>query len=204
MRQQESTVCCGRNGLLAAMVDRVRAQCFSAAAAPNTAPSAFALAFAALPPGRREVVVGEGGYGVWRCGYGTDAAGAAATAVEASASREATIKKLTYRSGQRGWLEMDFLLGDWARENLPSLSDEQLAQYSLVLDEEIPDLFQWLTKQEDAPPRLEANATFVSVREYVQTRQALVSEDARTAKGAEWVRGWNDAGMREKPNHNNE
>lgn len=37
-------------------------------------------------------------------------------------------KQLLYRSKQRGWLELDLIMGSWAEKNLDVLNDEQLAQ----------------------------------------------------------------------------
>ena len=37
-------------------------------------------------------------------------------------------RRLIYRSRQRGWLEVDLLLGKWATENVPKLNAEQLIQ----------------------------------------------------------------------------
>merc|ERR1712087_625206 len=50
-------------------------------------------------------------------------------------------RRLLYRSKQRGWLEMDIMLGNWAAQNLSSLDKGQLAEFSEVLDMENPDLF---------------------------------------------------------------
>ena len=36
---------------------------------------------------------------------------------------DATRRKLLYRSKQRGWLEMDIMLGNWAAANLPRLQE---------------------------------------------------------------------------------
>ena len=35
-------------------------------------------------------------------------------------------RKLLYRSKQRGWLEMDIMLGNWAAANLPRLQEAEL------------------------------------------------------------------------------
>ena len=39
---------------------------------------------------------------------------------------DATRRKLLYRSKQRGWLEMDIMLGNWAAANLPRLQEAEL------------------------------------------------------------------------------
>ena len=60
-------------------------------------------------------------------------------------------RRLLYRSKQRGWLEMDIMLGNWAEENLGGLDTDQLQQYQQVIDMENPELFKWLTGQEPVP-----------------------------------------------------
>ena len=47
---------------------------------------------------------------------------------------DATRRKLLYRSKQRGWLEMDIMLGNWAAANLPRLQEAELQQFQEVID----------------------------------------------------------------------
>ena len=44
-------------------------------------------------------------------------------------------KQLIYRSKQRGWLEVDLILGSWATDNVMSLSESQLKQYESILNQ---------------------------------------------------------------------
>ena len=48
------------------------------------------------------------------------------------------LNSLAYRSKQRGFLELDLLVGAWAEANLGSMSDEELAAFSVVLDSGAP------------------------------------------------------------------
>ena len=43
--------------------------------------------------------------------------------------RNLLIKKLLYRSKQRGWLEVDLILGSWASKNLKNLSNNDLLKF---------------------------------------------------------------------------
>lgn len=54
-------------------------------------------------------------------------------------------KRLIYRSKQRGWLEVDLLLGSWAMDNVMSLNDEQLVEYERILNMETLDIFNLIT-----------------------------------------------------------
>jgi len=43
--------------------------------------------------------------------------------------------KLLYRSKQRGFLELDLLMGLWAEENIPHMDMPTMEEFSLVLDQ---------------------------------------------------------------------
>ncbi|CEG38244.1 membrane-spanning 4-domains subfamily a member 14 isoform x3 [Plasmopara halstedii] len=58
---------------------------------------------------------------------------------------EANRKRIIYRSKQRGWLEVDLLLGRWASENVMQLSSDQLQQYEDILNEETIDIFNYIS-----------------------------------------------------------
>ena len=104
------------------------------------------------------------------------------------------IKRLLYRAKQRGFLELDIMVGEWAERTLPAQGDGFLSSFSQVLDEENPELFKWLTGQELPPPRMAANVAFTSLQVHVLKFLNDKSDSAtRAARGREWVRGWNDS-----------
>ena len=70
------------------------------------------------------------------------------------------VNRLLYRSRQRGFLEMDLLVGQFAERRLPQMSEPELAAFSSVLDQENPDLFKWLTGQEAPSEAMGKNTTF--------------------------------------------
>lgn len=43
--------------------------------------------------------------------------------------------KLLYRSKQRGFLELDLLMGLWAEENIPRMDMRMMQEFSTVLDQ---------------------------------------------------------------------
>ena len=62
--------------------------------------------------------------------------------------------QLIYRSKQRGWLEVDLLLGSWASENVPLLTDEELEQFENFVNMETLDIYNIVTLRSDVPDDL--------------------------------------------------
>jgi succinate dehydrogenase flavin-adding protein (antitoxin of CptAB toxin-antitoxin module) len=63
-------------------------------------------------------------------------------------------KRLIYRSKQRGWLEVDLLLGTWASENVPSLNADELDQFEAFVNRETIDIYNVITLRLDIPEDL--------------------------------------------------
>jgi len=112
---------------------------------------------------------------------------------DAATKRKILVNRIMYRSKQRGFLEMDLLLGLWAQENVPKAEEPLLAAFEGMLDLENPDLFKWLTGQEEAPPELQNNRAFKEVKKSVGSQlQEIVQSAAKTQPGKVWLRGWDD------------
>lgn len=54
-------------------------------------------------------------------------------------------KKLLFRAWHRGTREMDLLLGNFAAETLPLMRDDELKEFTLLLEHQDPDLYDWLS-----------------------------------------------------------
>jgi len=110
--------------------------------------------------------------------------------------RKRLINKTLYRAKQRGFLELDVVVGEWAERNLnaKTTSDSFLTQFAQVLDEENPDLYSYLTGQSEAPKYLrEENEAYKALKAHVMKFLDEKSDEKTRAKfGKEWVRGWND------------
>lgn len=61
------------------------------------------------------------------------------------------IKRLLYRSSNRGWKETDLLIGTFAARNLHGFSDQELDDFEKLLEESDPDIFGWITGKQDIP-----------------------------------------------------
>ena len=59
--------------------------------------------------------------------------------------------RLRFRSWHRGTKEMDLMLGTFADAELYTLSPELVAQYEKVLEQNDPDLYNWITGKEPIP-----------------------------------------------------
>lgn len=62
------------------------------------------------------------------------------------------IKRLVYRSCNRGCKETDLLLGRFASHELAGLSDPELDEYERLIEESDADIFAWLTGKLPTPP----------------------------------------------------
>jgi succinate dehydrogenase assembly factor 2 len=86
-------------------------------------------------------------------------------------------KRLLYRSKQRGWLEVDLLLGTWASENLNRLTTAELDEYERFVNLETIDIYNIITLRVPVPPEL--------------LRQSLSSDgDNHNTSLAEQIQEW--------------
>ena len=76
-------------------------------------------------------------------------------------------KRLVYRAKQRGWLEVDLLLGTWASENVPLLDEDQLDQFEDFVNMETIDIYNVITLRLDVPEEMK-RAGGDSVAEKIQ------------------------------------
>jgi len=62
-----------------------------------------------------------------------------------------------------------------------------------VLDQENPDLWKWLTGQEQPPEAINMNPVFCAVREkVVNNLNNYAAPETRATPEQQWVRGWDD------------
>jgi len=80
-------------------------------------------------------------------------------------------RQLKYRSKQRGWLELDLIIGTWADENLHKLNVDQLEQYAHVVACENPDLIKYFVEKLPLPDSLASNPIAHELVEYAQEKK---------------------------------
>lgn len=66
-------------------------------------------------------------------------------------------KRLIFRANHRGTKEMDILLGTFANRHVPEFDEDQLTQFDRLLEENDPNLYNWITGKEDAPESIKNN-----------------------------------------------
>ncbi|CAM8969796.1 unnamed protein product [Rhodiola kirilowii] len=85
------------------------------------------------------------------------------------------------------------VLGNWVDENIRNLDEAGIRSLVDVLDMENPDLWKWVSGQEQPPEAVEKNPVFCAVRSKVldnlNSHSAL---ETRAVPGKPWVRGWPD------------
>ncbi len=91
-------------------------------------------------------------------------------------------KRMIYRSKQRGWLEADILMGSWATENVPTLSDVDLTDYETILKEETIDVFNYITGKDVLPEHLKNLPVMKRLQEYAYTSKLYAPKDYEAIK----------------------
>lgn len=108
-------------------------------------------------------------------------------------SKRRLVNRLVYRSKQRGFLELDLVLGSWVENHIGSLDEKGIRALVDVLNLENPDLWKWLTGQEQPPEAIDTNPVFIEVRSKVMNNlDNYASPQTRATPGQPWVRGWDD------------
>ncbi|KAL7581308.1 hypothetical protein ACA910_006073 [Epithemia clementina (nom. ined.)] len=91
-------------------------------------------------------------------------------------------KRLIYRSKQRGWLEVDLLLGTWASEHVPNLSLSELDEYEIFVNQETIDIYNIITlRVTELPVALQNNSVVQQIQSWARS-SPLGKADPETYK----------------------
>lgn len=63
-------------------------------------------------------------------------------------------KRLGFRAWHRGTREMDLIMGSFADQYLSEFGDTELSQFDDLLQENDPDLYNWICGRETPPANL--------------------------------------------------
>lgn len=77
-------------------------------------------------------------------------------------------KRMLYRSKQRGWLEVDLLLGSFAAVHVKDMSQSELDEFEDVLREETIDVFNFVTGKQTIPTHLAENSVLKRLQDYAK------------------------------------
>ncbi|KAF8819525.1 TPR repeat region protein [Cardiosporidium cionae] len=82
------------------------------------------------------------------------------------------VKRLVYHGTQRGWLELDILLGEFIENHADFLKEERyLNQCEAVLKSDNYDLYQWLFQDEELPPELHSNEVMSLLLGFIRNKR---------------------------------
>ena len=98
---------------------------------------------------------------------------------------DALRKRLLHRSRQRGMLEVDLLLGKWAKLNLNRLSRDELDQYEALLNSETVDIFSWITDKSPLPPEMDMPIVR-EIQKWVKSKPFGIASPEEYAKNKEF------------------
>lgn len=72
--------------------------------------------------------------------------------MRSSAGLDARRKRLLFRSWHRGMREMDYVLGTFANEAIADMTDDELAEFEMLMQVPDPDMYKWLSGTAEVPP----------------------------------------------------
>lgn len=89
-------------------------------------------------------------------------------------------KRLIYRAKQRGWLEVDVLLGTWASENVPTLSTAELDEFEAFVNTETIDIYNLITlKVQEIPEEFESSGVVQRIQNWAKANPLGKADPAK-------------------------
>lgn len=67
------------------------------------------------------------------------------------------VRRACFRAWRRGFREADLILGPFADEHAPAMSEAELEGFERFLGEADHDLYAWIVAGREAPPHIDAD-----------------------------------------------
>lgn len=94
----------------------------------------------------------------WKTAHKVAPQGGAELSVELKQQLTSRQRRAIYRSKQRGLLELDILLGQWAVRHVPHMTSEHdLRKLEILLDQDSPYLLNWVLNKSKPPPQIDSD-----------------------------------------------
>lgn len=92
----------------------------------------------------------------WKTAHEVAPQGGAELSAELKHRLTSRQRRAIYRSKQRGLLELDILLGQWAVRHVPYMTSEHdLRKLETLLDQDSPHLLNWVLNKSKPPPQVD-------------------------------------------------
>ncbi|XUY25700.1 succinate dehydrogenase assembly factor 2 [Agrobacterium sp. rho-8.1] len=101
--------------------------------------------------------------------------------VRTSADLDPRRRRILYRCWHRGIREMDLVLGQFAEENIADLSEEQLDELEIIMDEEDQDLVQMVTGAQAIPDKFQT-PLFMTIISYRPDFDLVTAQNGHSPK----------------------
>lgn len=85
-------------------------------------------------------------------------------------------KKLKYRAWHRGTKEMDLILGNYADVHLEQMSNEQMDQFSNLLNQADDEMYTWISGASEVPAEFD-NEIMKSLKKFQMRPQDFTKID---------------------------
>jgi antitoxin CptB len=69
-----------------------------------------------------------------------------------SAALDVRRRRILFRAWRRGMREMDLVMGNFADQNLPTMSETELEEFERLMDAPDPQVLSWITGETPTPP----------------------------------------------------
>ena len=69
-----------------------------------------------------------------------------------SAALDERRRRILFRAWRRGMREMDLVMGNFADQNLPTMTDSEIEEFERLMEAPDPQVLSWITGEAEIPP----------------------------------------------------